>query len=167
VVQWESLDKAQAWWNSQATKDCGIVVVAATTLMDRFVFWVNMTSPTSGPARKWHSNIGCDAIALRRNGKKLSNAALGLDLVGSDPHFQFGRIAAVSFARRVLREVAKQPRIFVAQRSVVGPRAACYGKDADYYGKDEESRRITAFIANWREAALCHHLSPVHSTGGE
>ena len=55
VVQWESLDKAQAWWNSQATKDCGIVVVAATTLMDRFVFWVNMTSPTSGPARKWHS----------------------------------------------------------------------------------------------------------------
>jgi len=109
-------------------------------------------------------HIGCDAIALRRNGKKLSNAALGLDLVGSDPHFQFGRIAAVSFARRVLREVAKQPRIFVAQRSVVGPRAACYGKDADYYGKDEESRRITAFITNWRVAPLCHHLSPVHST---
>ena len=141
-------------------------VVAATTLMDRFVFWVNMTSPTSGPAGKWHSILAVMRLPSGVTARDFQTP-LGLDLVGSDPHFQFGRIAAVSFARRVLREVAKQPRIFVAQRSVVGPRAACYGKDADYYGKDEESRRITAFIANWREAALCHHLSPVHSTGGE
>ena len=41
--------------------------------------------------------------------EKVANAALGLDLVCSDPHLWLSVIAAIALARRILREVTQQP----------------------------------------------------------